>query len=128
MSINEVYPSKGDIQKALRVYFLLSQCSEEHQKARQFINNHKDSPGTLLQATVNTLYKNGFEENSTRVFFREFYFVLEKELELEHGRLLLALGSPAQLEAILEKDLPYLDKYRTEVTECLHEVNGSPHL
>ena len=128
MSIKEVYPSKGEMQRSLRVYFLLSQCSEENQKALQFINKHKGSPGTLLQAIVNTLSKNLFQEKSTRVHFNEFYSVLERELELEHGKLLLALGSPAQLEAILEKELPYLDNYKTEVTACLHEVNVTPNL
>ena len=71
----------------------------EDQKALQFIYSHKDSPGTLLQAIVNTLSKTRFQENSTRVHFNEFYSVLERELKLEQGKLLLALGSPSQLES-----------------------------
>ena len=128
MSINDVYPSKGDQQKGLRVYLLLSQCSEEAQKAHQFIDNHKDSPGTLLQGIVNTLLKNRFQEHSTRVHFRDFYSVLDEELELEHGRLLLALGSPTELEIIIKRDLPFLDRYRTEVTTCLQEVIVNPQV
>ena len=123
MSINDVYPSKGDLQKFLRVYLLLSQCSEEAQKAHQFIDNHKESPGTLLQGIVNTLQKNRFQEHFTRVYFRDFYSVLDRELDLQHGRLLLALGSPTELETIIKKDLPFLDRYRTEVIACLQEVN-----
>ena len=123
MSINDVYPSKGDQQKGLRVYLLLSQCSREAQKAHQFINSHRDRPGTLLQGIVNTLLKNRFQEHFTRVHFRDFYSVLDRELELQHGRLLLALGSPAELEIITKKDLPFLDRYKTEVIACLHEVN-----
>ena len=69
MSINDVYPRKRAIQKSFRAFLLLIQCSEEDQKALQFINNYKDTPGTLLQATVNTLNKNRFQENSTRVEF-----------------------------------------------------------
>ena len=125
MLIKTVYPSTGALQRSLRLYFLLSQCSEEGHKAVTFIKRHRHRPATLLQATVNTLSKNRFEENSTRVHFGEFYQILERELELEHGRILLALGSPAELKAILEKDLPYLDKYRTEVTSCLYQVNVS---
>ena len=128
MTINDVYPSKGDLQKFLRVYLLLSQCSEEAQKGNQFINNHRDRPGTLLQGVVNTQKRNIFQENSTRVYFRKFYSVLERELDLEHGRLLLALGSPAELEAIIKSGLPFLDRYRTEVTTCLHEVIETPQV
>ena len=128
MTINDVYPSNGDLQKFLRVYLLLSQCSEEAQKGHQFINNHRDRPGTLLQGVVNTQNRNIFQENSTRVYFRKFYSVLERELDLEHGKLLLALGSPTELEAIIKKDLPFLDRYRTEVTTCLHEVIQTPQV
>ena len=110
MSIKTAYPSRGAIQGSLRLYFLLSQCSEEGQKAVEFVKRHRHRPATLLQATVNSLAMNRFQESSTRVHFRKFYSVLEKELELEHARVLLALGSPVELRAILERDLPYLGK------------------
>ena len=128
MLVETVYPSRGALQRSLRLYFLLSQCSEEGHKAVKFIKKHRHRPATLLQATVNTLNKNRFQENSTRVHFREFYSILERELDLEHGRILLALGSPVELRSIRKKDLPYLDKYRTEVTACLHGVSVIPHL
>ena len=83
---------------------------------------------TVRNVNNSNQFRNVFEENSTLVHFRKFYSVLERELDLEHGRLLLALGSPAELEAIIKKDLPFLDRYRTEVTTCLQEVIVNPQV
>ena len=51
--------------------------------------------------------------------FRNFYPVLERKLGLEYGRILLALASPVELQALLDRDWPYLDSYRQAVDSCL---------
>ena len=51
--------------------------------------------------------------------FRNFYPVLERKLGLEYGKILLALASPAELQALLDRDWPYLDSYRQVVDACL---------
>ena len=68
--------------------------------------------------------------------FRDFFPILEDELHLQFARVLLASdadlnadylltmllqasGSPAELEAILARDWPYLDSYLEEVEQCL---------
>ena len=124
ISIKTAYPSKLSMETSLELYFLLSQCSEEGQKALNLIKQHKHRPATLLQATVNSLHRGRFKESSTRDNFKDFYSLLENELSMEHGKILMALGSPKEL-AILKNDLPYLDKYKTEVSSCL-EVGAVP--
>ena len=74
---------------------------------------------------MNTLKENSFQQSSTRDHFKDFYSLLETELELGHGKILMALGSPQQLTTLLKDDLPYLDKYKTEVSDCL-EVGDTP--
>ena len=51
--------------------------------------------------------------------FRDLFPVLEEELNLEYGRILLASASPAELQAILARDWPYLDSFAKEVDTCL---------
>ena len=51
--------------------------------------------------------------------FRDLFPTLEEELGLEYGRILLASGSPAELQAILARDWPYLDSFADEVDTCL---------
>ena len=53
--------------------------------------------------------------------FRNFYPFLERELGLYYGRILLALASPAELQALLDRDWPYLDSYKQAVDACLQE-------
>ena len=125
LSIKRAYPSERVMHQSLKLYFILSQCSEESHKALNFIKKQRDRPATLLQATVNTLKENSFQHSSTRDHFKDFYSLLETEVELEHGKILMALGSLEQLTTILKNDLPYLDKYKTEVLDC-QEVGDTP--
>ena len=70
--------------------------------------------------------------------FRDLFPVLEEELSLEYGRILLASASPAELQAILARDWPYLDSFAEEVDTCLDgdctrvatiiQELGTPHL
>lgn len=82
--------------------------------------------GTLLLATINTLQGNTVIEDVVWAGFRSFFKVLEKELDLEYGKILLALGSPSELQAILKRDWPYLDSYKEALDACLQkeDCNG----
>ena len=51
--------------------------------------------------------------------FRDIFPILEEELDLEFGRILLASASPDELQAILARDWPYLDSFAEEVDACL---------
>lgn len=81
----------------------------------------KSSLGTLLLATINTIQGDSTREVAVWAGFRNFYPFLERELGLEHGKILLALASPAELQALLDRDWPYLDSHRQAVDACLQE-------
>ena len=51
--------------------------------------------------------------------FRDIFPILEEELDLEFGRILLASASPEELQAILAHDWPYLDSFTEKVDACL---------
>ena len=51
--------------------------------------------------------------------FRDIFPILEEELDLEFGQILLASASPDELQAILARDWPYLDSFAGEVDACL---------
>ena len=53
--------------------------------------------------------------------FRDIFPILEEELDLEFGRILLASASPDELQAILARDWPYLDSFAGEVDACLDD-------
>ena len=73
---------------------------------------------TLLLATINTIQKSKIREPTVWRGFRDFYTVLESELGLQYGRIILALASNDELGAILAQDWPYMDAYRREVDGC----------
>ena len=52
----------------------------------------------------------------------KFYLALDKMLDLNVGKIVLAASSSSQLRAILDQDLPYLDPFIQETERC---INGS---
>ena len=81
-----------------------------------------ESPwGSLLLATINTIQGNTIAQAVVWAGFRNFYLLLEREFNLEYGRILLALASPAELKAMVDRDWPYLDSYREAVDACLQQ-------
>ena len=52
----------------------------------------------------------------------KFYLALDKLLDLNVGKIVLAASSSSQLRAILDQDLPYLDPFVQETEAC---INGS---
>ena len=75
----------------------------------------------LIQATVNTVQETDFKERENKKRMNQFYLVLEKSLNLQYGKILLATSSPSQLEDLIAKDVPYFSVYTSQVKDCLHE-------
>jgi hypothetical protein len=58
-------------------------------------------------------------ENGNRKLISQFYEELSSKLNLQQGRILVALSSPSELKAMLAQDLPYLTPYRRQIEECI---------
>ena len=113
--------TKEDKATGLQLYSSLVYCSTERDRALAFLEKliFNNSPATLLLATVNTIQLAQTKDNVVWKAFRDFYKVLEKELDLKYGRILMALASPEELRAFKARDWPYLDLYQTELDKCL---------
>ena len=117
------FPAKQDLEEGLQLYAELNYCSWESKMAVGFLGRllEEDSLGSLLLATINTIQGDTTREAAVWTGFRNFYPVLEKELSLQYSKILLALASPEELNALLAKDWPYLDSHREAVDACLKE-------
>ena len=51
----------------------------------------------------------------------KFYLALDRLLDLNVGKIVLAASSSSQLRAILDQDLPYLDPFVQETEECIND-------
>ena len=116
-----VFITKEDKATGLQLYSSLVYCSTERDRALAFLEKliFNNSPATLLLATVNTIQLAPTKDNVVWKAFRDFYKVLEKELDLKYGRILMALASPEELRAFKARDWPYMDLYETELDKCL---------
>ena len=119
----ESFPKKQDLETGLQLYAQLNYCSWESKMAVGFLGRllAEGNLGSLLLATINTIQGDATREAAVWSGFRNFYPVLEKELGLQYGKILLAIASPEELQAILAKDWPYLDSHREAVDACLQD-------
>ena len=117
------FPKKQDIKAGLQLYAKLTYCSWESKLAVGFLGRllEEGNLGSLLLATINTIQGDTTREAAVWAGFRNFYPVLEREFGLQYGKILLALASPEELQALIAKDWPYLDSYRETVDACLHD-------
>ena len=108
-----LFPNEDDLAIGLEIFYRLTYCSQEKKAAQGFVENltAEDNLSTLFLGIVNTIQGKLIKEPGIWRGFRDFYVVLERELGLKHGQILLALASTAELEAIFVRDWPYLDTF-----------------
>ena len=99
----------------------LIHCSKERKEANQFVEDllSENNIATLLLATVNTIQMDNAKDPSVWELFRDLYPILEEELGLVYGKILLATASTDELHTMLLRNWPYLDSFLHEVEECL---------
>ena len=118
---SSTFPTEEDKAVGLELYFRLIYCSRESQEAINFVEKlmNTDNPATLLLATINTIQGDRTRDPAVWQGFRDFYLVLERQLGLQYGKILLAIASLAELRAMLARDWPYIDSYRRQVESCI---------
>ena len=115
-------PTNEDIKNGLHLYAIFHFCAKDASKIGQFLELlvSTASPRTILLSLVNSLESNMLTKME-RVLLGKFYEALDKILDLSFGKILLALSSPTQLEAMLAQEMPYIVPYSQEIKECLQE-------
>ena len=78
------------------------------------------SPRSLIKIVVDTIQSGDINNRESKKSVNELYLALEKEFDLQYGRVLLALSSKAELEVMLSKGWPFFVKYSQELALCLN--------
>ena len=84
----------------------------------------KESPRTLIHGIVNTLGSKDLDRK-TSTNLNDFFNELDSMISFEFGKILLALSSPAEIERMLQKGLPYMTKYKGEIEMSLNGTDSS---
>ena len=110
-----------DITKGFMIYSALVFCAESsylYQFLATLISNQ--SARTILQVIVNTIQSEDDMDDENKKKFNHIYLELDRILDLQYGKILLATATPYQLEDMIAKDWPFFGNYTEEVKECLH--------
>ena len=116
--------SREDYVMGFKIYSIIVFCNSETLKLGQFLYNlaSEENLSTIIKATVNTIELERVEEMKNRKQLFGFYTHLEKALDLQLGRIILALSSPKELNEMLSRKLPFTMPYSREIETC---INGN---
>ena len=116
--------SREDYVMGFKIYSTIVFCNPETLKLGQFLYNlaSEENLSTIVKATVNTIELERVEEMKNRKQLFGFYTHLEKALDLQLGRIILALSSPKELNEMLSRKLPFTTPYSREIETC---INGN---
>ena len=91
----------ADIKTGLMMYSAIVYCSEPVALS-QFLHGllSTQSPRTIIQATVNTIQSENIKKNYARRLMNEFYLSLNRTFTFQYGKILLAISSDFQIEAM----------------------------
>ena len=102
------------------MYYYLEYLQQETKWLKRFYSYliEKFGPRTILKATM----KQGVVKDKTNLeMVKQFYLQLEEILDLQLGKIVIAISSREELRTmIMDHDPPYLVKYKEEILECLH--------
>ena len=108
-----------------KIYSILVFCNPETLKLGQFFYNIvlDKNLRTIIKVAVNTIQLGKVKEVLNKNLLFEFYRHLEKSFNLELGRILLGVSSPAELQAMLMNKLPYITPFSNEIKRCFTETD-----
>ena len=117
--------TEEDIANGFAIYAVVVFCSKESEQMQAFLSRvvSDETGGTILKAIVNTLHSWKISLDMKR-HLGKFYLSLDKRLNLNVGKILLAASTSSQLSAMMEQDLPYLEPFKEETEECIKGAAG----
>ena len=116
--------TEDDIQTGFMVFSSLMSCSEQLALS-QFLHSilSTESPRTIIQATVNTIQSDNIKDKDSRKLLNLVFLALDKKLNFQLGKILLAISSKLELDSMIAKDWPYFTNYTEEIDQCLSGAN-----
>ena len=113
-----------DIKTDLMIYSAIIYCSEPV-AISQFLHGllSSQSPRTIIQATVNTIQSENIKKNYARRLLNEFYLSLNRTFNFQYGKILLAISSDSQIEAMKNKGWPFFTDFSQSIEQCLRNAS-----
>jgi hypothetical protein len=109
-----------DIKSGIMLFSVVVYCSEPVALS-QFLNSllSTQSLRTIIKATVNTIQSDNIKESLSKEQMNQFYLTLDKIFDFQFGKILLAISSPPEIEAMMAKNWPYFTHFSQDIYQCL---------
>ena len=117
--------TREDCLTGFMMFSFVIYCPESVINLYQYIDNitSNQSKRTVLQATLNTIWSGDLKNTLYERKIDGYYNAIEKVLDLDYGKILLASIPSAKLEKMVQSEMPFFANYSTEVNQCLGACN-----
>ena len=111
-----------DLETGFELFSWLIFCPEELQLLHQF---HVEllatkNVQTILQTTVNNMKSGKIKEKSNVEIVKKFFSELDNIVSTDLGKIVLALSSKKDIEAVLEDNMPYTKMFEANsIRDCM---------
>ena len=107
------------------IFYALVFCPENVFKLYSFIDNliSNEITRTIIQTIVNLFHSGAITDEKIFILAKRFYSVLATTLDLQYGNILMATSTTAQLQALIQNDLPFFLNYTDRLRDCLQKTN-----
>ena len=116
-----------EIRRGSELFGMMVLCPEESIQLYQFFTTlvSQETPRTLLLALVNTLQSNKISLKQNRQSLNNFYLALNNMMDLQLGKILSTILSPAEVTSMKNHNLPYFDGISDKDNICLNEGSNT---
>ena len=107
------------------IFYALVFCPENVFKLYSFVDNliSNEITRTIIQTIVNLFHSGAITDEKIFILAKRFYSVLATTLDLQYGNILMATSTTAQLQALIQNDLPFFLNYTDRLRDCLQKTN-----
>ena len=122
MDVFDSNTTDEDLETGFELFSWLIFCPEELQLLHQF---HMEllatkNVQTILQTTVNNMKSGKIKEKSNVEILKKFFSELDTIVSTDLGKIVLALSSKKDIEAVLEDNMPYTQMFEDHsIRDCM---------
>ena len=113
-----------DVATGFEIFYAIVFCPVNDLKLFQFVDHllSHETSRTIIQNIVN-LFKNSHVIKNPRrhMLTKKLYLRLAATLDLQYGKVLLASSTKAQLQAVIDNDLPFFTNMTDILKTCLSQ-------
>ena len=120
--------TEEDLEVGFELFGMVTFCPTSAIQLYSFVSQlvRAESASTIIQTIVNTIVMVDLDDIDLFKKVGSFYLVIEKQFNMQYGKVLLALSTKSELQTMLDNQMPFLTSYAQPLRSCLNGTDCRP--